>query len=69
MIALTHFVDSQIHLTGWTEILVKLCVCLVVPNAVTALCFCRMGEFGELFAAIGHIVFKKGKPKAIEAAE
>ena len=72
MIALTHFVDIQLvdstlRLTGWGEVLVKLGVCLVVPNALTALCFCRMKEFGDLIMAVQHIVFKKeAQPKAIE---
>ena len=70
MIALTHWVDIRLidgalMLSGWPEILVKLGVCLLVPNALTALCFCRMKEFGELFGAIGHIVFKKKAPEAV----
>ncbi len=70
MIALTHWADLQLHLTGWAEILAKLGVCLLLPNAVTAVCFCRMKEFGDLFAALRHIVFKKKTtPRAVEAAE
>ena len=74
MIALTHYadlklVDEALRLTGWPEILVKLGVCLVLPNALTALCFFWMKDFRELFGAIGHIVFKKSRPVPVEAAE
>ncbi len=74
MIALTHVADMKLvndtlRLTGWLEILAKLGVCLILPNALIALCFCRMKEFGELFGAIGHIVFKKNKPVPVEAAQ
>ena len=73
MIALTHVADMKLvndtlRLTGWLEIFAKLGVCLILPNALIALCFCRMKEFGELFGAIGHIVFKKNKPVPVEAA-
>jgi O-antigen/teichoic acid export membrane protein len=73
MIALTHYadirlVDNALRLTGWPEIFAKLGICIILPNALIALCFCRMKEFGELFTAIGHIVFKKNKPQAIESA-
>ncbi len=67
MIALTHFVDMQLHLTGWGEIIVKLAVCIALPNGLIALCFCRTKEFAQLFQAINAIVFKKHDHKAIEA--
>ena len=75
MIALTHcadvwLVDRNLALTGWSEILVKLGVCIVLPNGLIALCFCRMKDFRELFGAVGHIVFKKSpKPEPVEASE
>ena len=75
MIAITHYVDirlvdGMLNVSGWVEVLAKLGVCLVVPNVLTALCFCRMKEFGELFGAIGHIVFRKNEQQeAIEAGE
>ena len=72
MIAITHYADvwlveDTLRLTGWPEILAKLGVCILLPNALTALCFCRMKDFRELFGAIGHIVFKKSKPVPVEA--
>ena len=70
MIALTHYIDMQFTLTGWTEILAKLGICIAVPNAIIALCFCRTKEFEELFKAVSHIVFKKkDEQKAMESAE
>lgn len=75
MIALTHcadelLVDGALHLTGWGAIFAKLGVCLVVPNALTALCFFRMKEFSQLFEAVAHIVFKKNvKLKAPDPVE
>ena len=74
MIALTHYADlllveNMLRLTGWLEVLAKLGVCIVIPNAVIVLCFCRMKEFGDLFGAVEHIVFKKNKSNAIEATE
>ena len=74
MIALTHYadvrlVDGMLGLTGWGEILVKLGVCLLVPNALTVLCFCRMKEFHQLYEAIMHIVFKKSvQPQTVNEA-
>lgn len=70
LIALTHFADLHIHLIGWAEIFAKLGVCLLLPNAMIALCFCRTREFKELFKAIGHIVFKKSRePAALQSVE
>ena len=74
MIAVTHLADlwlveNTLRLGGWLEVLARLGVCIVIPNALIAVCFCRMKEFSDLFEATEHIVFKKSKPKAIEAEE
>ncbi len=66
MIALTHYVDMQLPLTGWAEIFAKLGVCVVMPNMTIALCFCRTKEFGELFKAIGSILFKTKSAEPVE---
>ena len=56
LIALTHLVCGQVNLTGWGDILVKLVICLLVPNAVIALCFCRTRNFRNLFAILRSVL-------------
>ena len=68
LIALTHFVDLQLPLTGWTEILVKTGVCLLLPNGIIALCFCRTSEFTDLFTTLFAVLTKKKKVQAAEKA-
>ena len=75
MIALTHYADiwlveNRLGLTGWGEILAKLGICILLPNALTAICFCRMKEYSELFGALNHIIFKKSAlPQQANTAE
>ena len=61
LIALTHYIDVTFlsGLTEWTEVFAKLGVCLVVPNAIIAVCFCFTKEFRELFAAVWGIWKKR----------
>lgn len=69
LIALTHFVDTRFVLTGWTDVFAKLGVCLVIPNGIIAVCFCRTREFRELFRALGGILFKKKTAESPVPAE
>lgn len=61
MIALTHYLDERFlsGLTDWSELFAKLGVCVLVPNVIIALCFCRTEEFREVFAAVFGVFRKR----------
>lgn len=61
LIALTHYIDSRfvVGLSGWVDVFAKLGVCLLVPNIIIAVCFCRTKEFKDLFATVFAILKKR----------
>ena len=61
LIVLVHLIDIRfvVGLTGWTDVFAKLGVCLLVPNAIIALCFCFTREFKDLFKAVFSIFHKR----------
>lgn len=69
LIVMVHYIDSQfvVGLSGWTDVFAKLGVCLVVPNVIIGLCFCRTREFKDLFHTVFVTLQKKFGGKSVPA--
>lgn len=71
LIVLVHYIDSRfvVGLTGWVDVAAKLGVCLLVPNGIIAVCFCRTKEFKDLFHTLFATLGKRfGKASATAEA-
>ena len=55
-LAITYFICYLIPLNGVVEVAVKGCICLIVPNIIFVLVYCKTKEFKELLNSL-----KKGK--------
>ena len=42
--------------TGIPAFLLRMCVCVIVPNGVFALCSCKRPEFGDMMTMVRRIL-------------
>lgn len=68
--ALTWFACSLIpEMNKYLSFGIRMCLCLLIPNAAVILIFRRTAEFRQLMQTLARVVKKKKKKKAASAAE
>lgn len=61
--AITYFVANLIPYMGFISILYKAGICLVIPNVILLLCFCKTSEFKDVLFRVKELLKRKTKVK------